>query len=86
MSKDRSKAEKKIDEKAKEMDKQAQVAKGKLRLARELAEQTYDFGLLLNFKATWQASLALPWGLSAAGAAATRTFVDAGDPEGAEAV
>ena len=28
MSKDRSKAEKKIDEKAKEMDKQAQEAKG----------------------------------------------------------
>ena len=86
MGKDRSKTEEKIDEKAKEMDKQAQEAKGKLRLARELAEQTYDFGLLLNFKATWQASLALPWGLSAAGAAATRTFVDAGDPEGAETV
>ena len=83
MSKDRSKAEEKIDEKAKEMDEQVQEAKGKLRLARELAEQTYDFGLWLNIQATWQASLALPWGLSAAGAAATRTFVDAGDAIGA---
>lgn len=83
MSKARSKAEEKIDQKAKEMDEQVQEAKGKLRLARELAEQTYEFGLWLNFKVTWQASLALPWGISAAGAAATRTLVDAGDAPGA---
>ena len=86
MSKDRSKADEQVDEKAKEMDEQAQEVKGKLRLARELAEQTYEFGLWLNLKATWQASLALPWGLSAAGAAATRTFIDAGDAEGAAAL
>ncbi len=55
-------------------------------LALELAKQTYRFGPMLNLQATWAASLALPWGLAAAGAAATRTFVDAGDVKGALAL
>ncbi|CAL8463565.1 g3099 [Coccomyxa elongata] len=54
----------------------------KVDLALELAKQTYRFGPVLNLQATWAASLALPWGLAAAGAAATRTFVDAGDVKG----
>lgn len=51
-------------------------------LALELAKQTVSFGVVLNLQATWAASLALPWGLGAAGASATRTFVDAGDVQG----
>lgn len=54
----------------------------KANLALELAKQTVRFGAVLNLQATWAASLALPWGLGAAGAAATRTFVDAGDVQG----
>ncbi len=57
----------------------------KVDLALELAKQTYRFGPVLNLQATWAASLALPWGLAAAGAAATRTFVDAGDVKGEQA-
>lgn len=55
---------------------------GKLELAKELARQTYDLGIALNLRVTWEASLALPWGLAAAGAAATKTLVDAGDVKG----
>jgi hypothetical protein len=61
---------------------QQQQRQSKVEVALELAKQTVNFGVYLNLKATWEASLALPWGLAAAGAAATRTFVDAGDVQG----
>lgn len=60
----------------------AEQQETKASLAVELAKQTVAFGALLNLQASWAASLALPWGLAAAGAAATRTFVDGGDVQG----
>ena len=65
-----------------EQQKRKEEVEGKLQLAKELAQQSAAFGVYLNLQATWAASLALPWGLAAAGAAATRTFVDAGDVKG----
>jgi hypothetical protein len=69
----------------KEAEEKADEVQGKLVLARELAKQTYNFGLYLNLLATWHGCLALPWGLAAAGAAMTRTFVDGNDVKGAPA-
>ena len=66
----------------KEAEQKKEEMEGKLQLAKELAKQTAAFGVYLNLQATWAASLALPWGLAAAGAAATRTIVDAGDVKG----
>ena len=71
---------------AKEAHEQAEEkkeeVKGKASLVVDLAKQSYDFGLYLTFLATWHAALELPWGLARAGAAATRTIVDAGDAKG----
>lgn len=63
---------------------QSQTAEpeGKPALALELAKQAAKFGPVLNLQVTWAAALALPWGLAAAGAAATKTLVDAGDVPG----
>ena len=66
-----------------EQEQQQEEQQHKLQLAKELAQQSIAFGMFLNLQATWAASLALPWGLAAAGAAATRTYVDAGDVKGA---
>ena len=57
-------------------------AEHKWPLVKQLSLQAYNFGLFLNLKATYASALALPWGVGAAGAAATKTFVDAGDDEG----
>ena len=75
-----------VERKAKEANKEAEEkkeeVKGKVSLVVDLAKQSYDFGLYLTFLATWNATLELPWGLARAGAAATRTIVDAGDAKG----
>lgn len=83
MGNDEKKAQQKLENKREEMDHKTEEMKGKLSLAGDLAKQTYHFGLYLNILATWHGSLALPWGLAAAGAAMTRTFVDGGDVKGA---
>ena len=83
MGNDEKKAQQELDNKREEMDQKTEEMKGKLSLAGDLAKQTYHFGLYLNILATWHGSLALPWGLAAAGAAMTRTFVDSGDVKGA---
>lgn len=82
MGNDKEEAKKEVEEKKEEADEKKEEFEGKLKLLGELAKQTYDFGLWLNILATWYSSLALPWGLAAAGAAATRTFVDGNDPKG----
>jgi hypothetical protein len=66
-----------------EHEEKTEEQQHKLQLAKELARQSLAFGVFLNLQATWAASLSLPWGLAAAGAAATRTYVDAGDIKGA---
>ncbi len=48
----------------------------------DLAKQSYDFGLYLTCLSLWNATFELPFGLARAGAAATRTIVDAGDSKG----
>ncbi len=66
----------------KEAKEKADELQGKLELTKQLAKQTYNFGLYVNLLAAWHGCLALPWGLAAAGAAATQTFVDANDVKG----
>ena len=74
--------QKELERLAKDADEQKEEVKGVMSLLGDLAKQTYDFGLYLNLMAMWRGSFALPWGLAAAGAAMTRTFVDAGDAKG----
>ena len=74
--------QKELERLAKDADEQTEEVKGVMSLLGDLAKQTYDFGLYLNLLAMWRGCFALPWGLTAAGAAMTRTFVDAGDAKG----
>ena len=86
MGNDVRRGQEEIEEKAKEADRQVEKTKeevkGKMSLVVDLAKQSYDFGLYLSFLALWHATLELPLGLARAGAAATRTLVDAGDAKG----
>ena len=86
MGNDVRRGQEEIEEKAQEADRQVEETKeevkGKMSLVVDLAKQSYDFGLYLSFLALWHATLELPLGLARAGAAATRTLVDAGDAKG----
>ena len=86
MGDDAKRGQKEIERKAKEMSEQAEEkkeeVKGKLSLVVDLAKQSYNFGLYLTCLSLWNATFELPFGLARAGAAATRTIVDAGDTKG----
>lgn len=86
MDDDAKRGAKEIERKAKEMNDQAEETKeevkGKLSLVVDLAKQSYNFGLYLTCLSLWNATFELPFGLARAGAAATRTIVDAGDSKG----
>ena len=86
MGDDAKRGQKELEKKAKEANEQAEErkeeVKGKMSLVVDLAKQSYDFGLYLTCLSLWNATFELPFGLARAGAAATRTIVDAGDSKG----
>ena len=76
------KEQKEVEQQQEEAEEKKEEVETKLQLTKELAQQTAAFGIYLNLQVTWAAARSLPWGLAAAGAAATRTIVDAGDVKG----